>query len=59
MATNTKEYNGYLFDQLELVERVLKVAHETNDVEKIIEAAEYEKRLIERKLYQDPGLVGE
>lgn len=57
MSTNIKEYNGYLFDQLALVERILKVATETKDIDKVIEAAEYEKKLIERKLYQNPGLT--
>ena len=59
METGIKEYNGYLFDQLELVERILKVLNEAPDIDKIKEALEFEKTLIERKLYQDPGLVGE
>ena len=59
METGIKEYNGYLFDQLELVERILKVLNEASDIDKIKEALEFEKTLIERKLYQDPGLVGE
>ena len=57
MATDVKEFNGYMFEQLERIERILKVATETHDIDKVIETAEYEKSMIERKLYQDPGLI--
>ena len=30
MPTNEKEYNGYLFDQLSLIEEISEVAEEEN-----------------------------
>ena len=48
MLTNEKEYNGYLFDQLAMLERIQSVATE----ETVIKQCEIEKRWIERKLYQ-------
>lgn len=48
-----KEFNGNLFDQLELLERLEEAAKEDNAV-KTLEAIQKEKRWIERKLYQEP-----
>lgn len=48
MFINEKEYNGYLFDQLAMLERIQSVATE----ETVIKQCEIEKRWIERKLYQ-------
>ena len=58
MPTNEKEYNGYLFDQLEIVEEALKLAKEENAV-KTIAFLETKKQYIERKLYQKPPLTSE
>ncbi len=55
MATE-KEYNGHLFDQLELLERIEEVAKKTNDTE-VLQAIEKEKGYINRKLYQQPPLT--
>ena len=52
-----KEYNGFLLEQLERIERILKTAEETRDIDKVIESAKYEVEMIERRLYQDPGKV--
>ena len=56
MEITEKEYDGYLFDQMELAERILKTLDETRDLEKIREVIEYEMSFIKRKLYQDPLL---
>ena len=55
MATNEKEYNGFLFDQLSIVERLIE-AHEEGNFEKV------SKKILEeinRKLYQTPPLANE
>ena len=49
MPTTEKEYNGYLLDQLELIERLEMVADNPEAVKKQLAI---EKRFIERKLYQ-------
>jgi hypothetical protein len=53
MPTNEKEYNGYLFDQLSLLEEIEEVATETNAEEVLKTVAKLKKR-VERKLYQNP-----
>ena len=58
MPTNEKEYNGYLLDQLELVER-LELVIEDNDIEAVKKQLAIEKKFIERKLYQKPSLKNE
>lgn len=53
MPTNEKEYNGNLFDQLSILERIEAVT----DDEKALKQIAIERRQIERKLYQQPPLV--
>ncbi len=55
MPVNDKEYNGYLLDQIELIER-LEMAAEDNDIEAVKKQLAIEKRFVERKLYQKPPL---
>ena len=55
MPINEKEYNGYLLDQLELVERLELIA-EDDDMEAIKKQLAIEKKFIERKLYQKPPI---
>ncbi|MBR1442442.1 MAG: hypothetical protein IJ583_02790 [Firmicutes bacterium] len=55
MLTNEKEYNGYLFDQLSLIEE-LEEAAETNNIDEVKKVLSKKKRQIERKLYQQPPL---
>lgn len=55
MLTNEKEYNGYLFDQLSILERIEAVTTDENALRQIA----MERRQIERKLYQQPPLVAE
>lgn len=56
MPTNEKEYNGYLFDQLTLLEDLERVAKKTNAAEVLAEI-EIKRSQIERKLYQQPPLI--
>lgn len=58
MPNNEKEYNSYLLDQLELVERLELVA-EDNDIEAVKKQLAIERKFIERKLYQKPPLKSE
>ena len=58
MPTNEKEYNGYLFDQLSLIEDIERVAKKTNSTE-VLELLDIKRKQIERKLYQSPPLVEE
>ncbi len=58
MLMNEKEYNGYLFDQLSLIEDIERVANKTNDQE-VLELLAIKRKQIERKLYQAPPLVTE
>ena len=51
-----KEYNGHLFDQLDIVEDALEIAEEENAVE-TIKYLQKRKKKIERKLYQKPPLA--
>lgn len=55
MPTNEKEYNGYLFDQLSLLEEIQEVAEKENSQE-VLKLIEKKKRQVERKLYQNPPL---
>lgn len=56
MLTNEKEYNGYLLDQIELIER-LEMAAESGDIESVKKQLALEKKFVERKLYQKPPLT--
>ncbi|MCD7715933.1 MAG: hypothetical protein LUG56_03395 [Lachnospiraceae bacterium] len=55
MPTNEKEYNGYLFDQLTLIEDIER-ATETGDMDAVKAELSRKKRQVERKLYQEPPL---
>lgn len=50
-----KEYNGNLFDQLTLLERLEIEAEKDNAVNTLKQIA-FERKAIERKLYQAPPL---
>ncbi len=58
MPTNEKEYNGNLFDQLAILERIERVAKAENS-EAVLQEIAFERRQIERKLYQKPPLISE
>ncbi len=58
MPTNEKEYNGYLLDQLELIER-LELVLENDDIDAVKKQLALEKKFVERKLYQNPPLQEE
>lgn len=51
-----KEINNQLFDQLAIVERIEKAAKEDN-AHKTMEQCREERRMIERKLYQNPEKI--
>lgn len=55
MPSNEKEYNGNLFDQLTLLER-LEITAKQDKATKTLNQIEFEKKAIERKLYQSPPL---
>jgi hypothetical protein len=56
MPTNEKEYNGYLFDQLSILEEIEEVAKETNATE-VLKTVDKLRKRVERKLYQNPSLI--
>lgn len=56
MPANEKEYNGNLFDQLTLLERIEEVALETKD-EKVLKIINKIKKEVNRKLYQKLPLI--
>ncbi len=58
MPNNEKEYNGYLLDQLELIER-LEMVIEDNNIEAVKKQLAIEKKFVERKLYQKPPIQSE
>lgn len=55
MPSNEKEYNGNLFDQLTLLER-LEITAKQDEATNTLNQIEFEKKAIERKLYQSPPL---
>ena len=55
MPTNEKEYNGYLFDQLSLIEEITEVAEKEHATE-TLDILEKKRKQVERKLYQQPPL---
>lgn len=57
MPVNEKESNCNLFDQLSLLERIERVA-KRGDQDAVLEEIEFERKQIERKLYQKPPLLG-
>lgn len=52
MPTSEKEYNGNLFDQLSILERIEAVTQDESALKQIT----IERRQIERKLYQQPAM---
>lgn len=56
MPIDEKEYNGNLFDQLSILERIEIEAQKDHAVN-VLKQIEFERRQIERKLYQEPPLV--
>lgn len=57
MTLNEKESNCNLFDHLSLLERIERVA-KRGDQDAVLEEIEFERKQIERKLYQKPPLFG-
>ena len=55
MPTNEKEYNGNLFDQLTLLDR-LEITAKKDNATDTLQQIEFERKAIERKLYQSPPL---
>lgn len=55
MPINEKEYNGYLFDQLTILEDLQEVAEKENAVE-TLKLIRKKRKQVERKLYQQPPL---
>lgn len=58
MPTNEKEYNGYLLDQLALIER-LEIAVENGGIDEVKKQLALEKKFVERKLYQKLPLTSQ
>lgn len=58
MLNNEKKYNGYLFDQHSILERLERVAKKEN-AEAVLKEIAFERRQIERKLYQLPSFASE
>lgn len=56
MPINEKEYNGYLFDQLTILDDIEEVARQEHAAE-TLKLIEKKRRQIERKLYQYPPLL--
>ena len=55
MPINEKEYNGYLFDQLTILDDLQEVA-ETEHATNTLKLIDKKRKQIERKLYQIPPL---
>ncbi|RKI43939.1 hypothetical protein D7V86_02150 [bacterium D16-51] len=51
-----KEINVNLFERLDLLDRIERVAKREN-CEPVLQEIEFERKLIERKLYQKPPLA--
>lgn len=56
MPMTEKEYNGNLLDQLTLLERLEITAKKDNATDTLAQI-EFEKKCINRKLYQKPPLI--
>lgn len=56
MPMTEKELNCFLLDQLSLLENIERVAKKTNATE-VLQEIEYERKQIERKLYQHPPVI--
>ena len=57
MPTNEKEINNNLLDQKHILKRVRRIALETKDIDKVLQAIDYELSDIDEKLYQKPPLT--
>lgn len=53
-----KELNVNLFERLDLLDRLERVARKEN-CEPVLQEIAFERKLIERKLYQKPPLIEE
>lgn len=58
MPTHEKEYNGYLFDQLTILDDLQEVAEKENATE-TLKLISKKRKQVERKLYQQPPLKSE
>ncbi len=58
MPSNEKEYNGNLFDQLSIIERIERQL-ENGGVEAAKAEIEILKKEVNRKLYQQPPIKSE
>lgn len=56
MPSNEKELNCHLFDQLTLLER-LEIEAQKDNAENVLKQIAFEKKAINRKLYQKPPLA--
>ena len=56
MPSNEKELNCSLFDHLTLLER-LEIEAKKDNAENVLKQIEFEKKAINRKLYQEPSLT--
>ena len=56
MPTNEKEYNGFLLDQIEMIER-LEIVIESGDIDAVKKQLALERKFVERKLYQKPPIT--
>ena len=55
---SSKEYDGSLFDQLEIIEEAISLLKE-EDAPKTMAYLEKKKKYVERKLYQNPPVYDE
>lgn len=55
MPAYEKEYNGYLFDQLTILDDLQEVAEKENATE-TLKLISKKRKQVERKLYQQPPL---
>ncbi len=55
MPIDEKKYNGHLFDQLSILERIEAVTQDEAALKQIA----IERKQIERKLYQKPPFISE
>ncbi len=51
-----KEYNGILFDQINLLDDIERIAKKI-DAQPVLDEIAYKRKQIERKLYQKPPLT--
>lgn len=56
MPITEKEYNGNLFDQISILDRIERVARKVN-CQEVLDEIEFERNQINRKLYQNLPLT--